>query len=67
MTLKTSMDEGKTWPVSRVIHEGPASYSDVAVARDKSILVIYESGNSNWHEYIALARVNLSWLMEGNR
>ena len=26
MTVRLSDDEGKTWPVARVLHEGPAAY-----------------------------------------
>jgi len=64
MSVLLSPDEGRTWPVSKVIHEGPASYSDVAVTKEKTILVIYEGGSKGWHDYIALARFNRSWLTQ---
>jgi hypothetical protein len=32
-----SRDDGKTWPVSKTLHEGPAAYSCLAVLPDKTI------------------------------
>jgi len=64
LTLKMSEDEGQTWPVSRLLHEGSAGYSDVAVAPDKTIYAIYEGvldpggkGNS-----ISVLRFNMAWI-----
>ncbi|MHC4404801.1 MAG: sialidase family protein, partial [Planctomycetota bacterium] len=37
MTVRLSYDEGKTWPVAKVIHEGLAAYSDLVVLPDRSI------------------------------
>lgn len=64
LTLKMSDNEGKTWPVSRLLHEGSAGYSDVAVAPDKTIYVIYEGvldagGKAN---SITVLRFNMAWL-----
>lgn len=33
MSVSMSSDDGATWPVSKVVHEGRASYSDLAVTR----------------------------------
>jgi sialidase-1 len=64
LTLKMSEDEGKTWPVVRLLHEGSSGYSDIAVAPDKTIYVIYEGvlepgekGNS-----ITVLRFGLDWI-----
>ncbi len=38
MTVRMSNDECGTWPVSRVLHERLASYSDLAIADDHMIL-----------------------------
>src|SRR5262249_48621608 len=35
MTIRLSQDEGKTWPVARTIHEGPAAYSCLAVLKGR--------------------------------
>jgi sialidase-1 len=66
LTLKMSEDEGKTWPVSRLLHPGSSGYSDVAVAPDKTIYVLYESSldPSIKANSITLLRFNLSWLQD---
>ena len=62
LTARLSYDAGRTWPISKVIQEGPAGYSDLAVAHDKTILSLYESGKSST---LTLARFNLEWLTGG--
>jgi len=62
LTARLSYDEGRTWPVSKPIQEGKAAYSDLAVANDKTILTLYESGGST---SLTLARFDLAWLTDG--
>ncbi|MCL4850903.1 MAG: glycoside hydrolase [Bryobacteraceae bacterium] len=62
MTVRLSYDDGESWPASRVLHEGPASYSSLAVLRDGSIACLYESGVKSFRESLTLARFPLSWL-----
>ena len=63
MTVRISYDECKTWPVSRVVHEGGAAYSDLAVTRDRQILLLYEADQ---YATITLARFNLEWISRGH-
>jgi sialidase-1 len=67
LTLRMSYDEGRTWPVQRVIDPGVTGYSDLAVGPDKTIYCIYESGAIRGSEgnnpHITVARFNLAWLM----
>jgi sialidase-1 len=74
-TVMMSPDEGKTWPVAKVVWDAPGGYSDLAVTKDKAILMIYEKskpggpprgGNmpGGENEFIGIARFNLGWLME---
>jgi sialidase-1 len=68
LTVKMSYDECSTWPVSKVLEEGPSGYSDLAVLPDHTILCIYECGMINNQfitKNIALARFNLAWLTDG--
>lgn len=65
MTVRLSEDDGKTWPVSRVLHAGPAAYSCLAVLADGTILCLYERGQKGAYEKITLARFPLAWLTEG--
>ena len=63
-TVHLSLDGGGTWPVSRVIHEGPAAYSSLAVSPDGIVFVLFENGDKNPYERISLARFDMQWLTE---
>jgi sialidase-1 len=65
MTVRLSYDECRTWPVQRLLHAGPAAYSDLCVTRDMSICCLYERGDEGPYERITLARFNSEWLSEG--
>jgi sialidase-1 len=66
LTVKMSADECQTWPVSRVLEEGPSAYSDLAVAPDGAILCLYECGHLNHMgdtRSLTLARFDQGWLL----
>jgi sialidase-1 len=67
LTLRLSYDECRTWPFSRVLHRGPAAYSDLCMTPDQHIGCLYEAGESGSYpyEYIVFARVDLEWLTAG--
>ncbi len=58
LTVRLSADEGHTWPTAKILHPGPAAYSDLAVAADH-ILCLYEADN---HAALTLARFTPEWL-----
>ncbi len=62
MTVRASLDGGKSWPISRVIHKGPSAYSCLAAGSDGTIYVLYENGEKSPYEKISLAGFNLDWL-----
>lgn len=62
MTVRLSRDGGKTWPVARQLHAGPAAYSCLTVLPDKTIGCLYERGEKTPYEEISLARFPLTWL-----
>jgi len=62
MTLRASYDEGKTWPVAKLVWAGPAAYSCLAVRGDGAILCLYERGDRHAYERITLAETTLKWL-----
>ena len=64
MTVKVSGDEGKSWPVERVVHEGPAAYSSLAALRDGRVGLLYERGEKRAYEVITFARFELGWLAQ---
>jgi sialidase-1 len=70
LTVKLSYDEGKTWPVSRVLEPGTSGYSDLAALPDGTIHCLYERGSSDGKNHFAtaaltLATFNLEWLSAG--
>ena len=65
MTVRLSYDEGSTWPVSRVVHDGPAAYSSLAILPDSSIGLLFERGDRSPYERISFARLTLDWLSQG--
>jgi len=57
LCIKLSRDDGKTWPINKVLDPGKAAYSDLAVLPDGTVLCLYERADS-----ITCARFNLDWL-----
>jgi sialidase-1 len=62
LTVRLSPDEGTTWPTARVLHEGPAAYSDLAVVPGDEIACLFEAGAKHPYETIRFARFPLVWL-----
>jgi sialidase-1 len=62
MTIRVSTDEGRTWPVNRVLWPGPAAYSCLAVLSDGALVCLFEAGERNPYERIMLARIDHDWL-----
>lgn len=70
VSVKLSYDESATWPVSRTVEMGFSGYSDLAVAKDGTILLFYERGSTNGKDIyrtglLTVARFNLEWLTDG--
>ena len=64
-TMRMSHDEGKSWPVAKLVYEGAAGYSQLAVLSNGSILALFEAGRYDLRESIALIQVDLPWLTDG--
>jgi sialidase-1 len=70
LTVKMSEDGCRTWPVSRVLEEGPAAYSDLAVNAAGEVLCFYECGMLERMADTAsltLAQFDLAWLQGTSR
>ena len=65
MTLRLSYDDGANWPVSRLMYQGAAGYSQIGVLSDHTILVLFETGRYDLRESLTLGRVDLGWLTQG--
>ena len=59
MTVLVSYDACQSWPVAKVIHEGGAAYSDLALNQQQEIRLHYEKDH---YANITLARFNMAWL-----
>ncbi len=67
ITVWASLDGGKTWPVKRLIFDGPSQYSSLNTGRPGTssegwIYLHFEGGPGGGSQ---VARFNLSWLLEG--
>ncbi len=65
MTIRLSYDEGESWVISKLIHEGPSAYSDLAVLPEGEIACFHECGKAHPYEKITLTSFDLSWLTDG--
>lgn len=65
LNVRLSLDEAETWCAARVLHEGPAAYSCLAVLPDGTVLCLYERGEKHPYERITLARFGIGWLESG--
>ena len=66
-TVWASFDGGKTWPVKRLVYDGPSAYSSLAAGRPGTpseglIFLHFEGGPKGGSQ---VARFNLAWLLEG--
>jgi len=61
MTVRLSYDEGKTWPVAKLVDEAGSGYSDLAILPDGSVCCFFESG---WRKPLVFAKFPLKWLAE---
>jgi sialidase-1 len=59
LTVRLSHNDGKSWPVSKLVEAGPAAYSSLARLPDARIGIVYESGN---YKQITFAAFDLGWL-----
>jgi len=62
MTVWASFDGAKTWPVKRLVYEGPSAYSSLAAGKDGTIFLLFENGTKKLYERISVARFNMAWL-----
>ncbi len=66
VTVKLSLDDGATWPISRSLEPGKSGYSDLAVGPDNTIYCFYERGSSDGNyatQHLTVARFNVEWLI----
>lgn len=65
MSVKASFDDAKTWPLNKLVFEGPAAYSGITVGKDGMIFMVYEHagiGSKDSRQNLSVARFNMAWL-----
>ena len=67
ITVWASFDGGKTWPVKRLVFDGPSGYSSMTSGRPGTdtegwIYLHFEGGPKGGS---TTAKFNLAWLLEG--
>lgn len=65
MTIRLSYDEGRSWPLSKLLHAGPSAYSCLTVLPDGNIACLYEAGKKSPYEKIVFSSFTLQWLTDG--
>lgn len=70
ITVWASFDGAKSWPVKRLVYDGPSAYSTLAAGRkgtitEGMIYLTFEGGPRGQHADVLFARFNLAWLMDG--
>lgn len=55
LTLRASLDEGATWPIERLIDEGPAAYSALAWLGENRLGLLYERDDYRHLTYLVVS------------
>ncbi len=61
LRVRMSLDEGRTWPVSKLVASGSAAYSCMARLADGRVGIVYERNN---YGQISFAAFSLDWLTQ---
>lgn len=62
MTVRVSKDDGKTWPIAKLLHAGPSAYSCLTVLPNGNIGCFYEYGNKRSDEVMVFEEVPIDTL-----
>jgi sialidase-1 len=64
MTIKVSLNEGNSWPISKIIHAGPSAYSDLSIINFSLVACLFEAGEKSPYENIVFTIIPISDLTE---
>jgi sialidase-1 len=62
LTVRLSRDQGGTWSASRILHQGPGAYSDLADLGGGFAGCLYEGGVKSAYETVTFACLALAWI-----
>jgi sialidase-1 len=57
MTVRISYDDGRTWPLRKLLFEGPSAYSCLAMLPDGNLSCLYEAGKQRPYEGIVFEEI----------
>ncbi len=66
LTIRLSKDEGRSWVTSKLLQEGPSTYSDLAMLPDGTVVCLYGHGkgrNNHIPGKVSIARFNIAWIL----
>ena len=63
MSIKLSLDKTKTWPITKLLHNGPSAYSNLIQLNNKEIGCLFEGGYKSPYEGIAFKKVLIKDLL----
>jgi sialidase-1 len=71
MTVWVSFDGAASWPVKRLVFDGPSAYSSLAAGRPGTpsegwIYLQFEGGADGTYSGSQVARFNLAWIAESH-
>lgn len=64
MTVWASFDGADTWPVKKLVYEGPSAYSSITADKDGNIYLLFERAEEKLYESVAVACFDLEWLVD---
>ncbi len=67
LTVRLSKDGGRTWPISKVLREGPSAYSALASLPDGRLGCLYENGDLGPllpYDRLTFASFSVEWLTQ---
>jgi sialidase-1 len=65
-TAFVSFDDGKTWPIRKVIFKGASGYSVSVMGPEGNFFVLYEKGKGHYRDTgVSIVKFNLEWLLDG--
>jgi sialidase-1 len=66
VSIRLSENDGHTWTAKRAVEPGLSAYSDLTLAKDGTVLLLYERAGDKGQGYgkLTLARVPLAWVRD---
>ncbi|MCC7374225.1 MAG: exo-alpha-sialidase [Verrucomicrobiales bacterium] len=64
LTVRANFDEGRTWPKSKLVENGPSAYSCLTRLANGEAGLLYETGDKGPYEALVFARFPVGWVTD---